>query len=255
MKHIYLLSTVFSAALLMAPSAMSADNGNQVFYESFNKLQDKGGNDGYFGNIDYADGRTDSITVANTDLITTENLDNTEGWTLNSVAQGDQCVRVSTKKKGGDITTPAFALNGNDATLTFCAAAQAGDNVTLYVELVGDGSLTYDKVTDKKIAIQLPQTINRDGDVVTTVLSDQVYHVAISGVSASTQVKFSTISSKTDKQRVWLDEIRVVTGQATGVNFVKQSHKKSTETYNLMGQRIGNNVRGLVIVGGKKVVR
>ena len=37
---------------------------------------------------------------------------------------------LGTKKNNGEITTPAFAVNGN-ATLTFNAAAQEGDIVTL----------------------------------------------------------------------------------------------------------------------------
>ena len=37
---------------------------------------------------------------------------------------------LATKKNNGEITTPAFAVNGN-ATLTFNAAAQEGDIVTL----------------------------------------------------------------------------------------------------------------------------
>ena len=37
---------------------------------------------------------------------------------------------LATKKNNGEITTPAFAVNGN-ATLTFNAAAQEGDIETL----------------------------------------------------------------------------------------------------------------------------
>lgn len=37
---------------------------------------------------------------------------------------------LATKKNNGEITTPAFAVNGN-ATLTFIAAAQEGDIETL----------------------------------------------------------------------------------------------------------------------------
>ena len=37
---------------------------------------------------------------------------------------------LATKKNNGEITTPALAVNGN-ATLTFNAAAQEGDIVTL----------------------------------------------------------------------------------------------------------------------------
>ena len=37
---------------------------------------------------------------------------------------------LPTKKNNGEITTPAFAVNGN-ATLTFNAAAQEGDIETL----------------------------------------------------------------------------------------------------------------------------
>lgn len=67
-----------------------------------------------------------------------EALDNKDGWgDFIKVAICNKCVRIATKKNNGEITTPAFAVDGV-ATLTFNAAAQLGDDVTLYVEVVGD---------------------------------------------------------------------------------------------------------------------
>lgn len=108
------------------------------------------------------------------------------------VAVCDKCVRLATKKKSGELTTPSFSLDGATAKLTFNAAAQLGDKSTIIVEIVGGGYLTYDGTTDYRIGIALPET-----EAGVTTLSSQTYTLEISGAS-SCQIKFTAVSSQDD---------------------------------------------------------
>ena len=129
MKQIYAMKKIAVALMLAVamPAAVQAQSEtNVLFYESFNSLDGQGGNDGYFDNNTEA-----GVEVGAEDLLSSEKLDNPEGWgEFVKVAICDKCVRIATKKNNGEITTPAFAVNGN-ATLTFNAAAQEGDIETL----------------------------------------------------------------------------------------------------------------------------
>lgn len=189
------------------------DNGNNsqgtpednkpttVFYESFNQLKGQGGNDGYYDNDAEA-----NVEIAATDLESADDLDNKSGWgDFVKVGVCDRCVRVSTKKTSGSITTPAVALDGKTATLTFNAAAQLNDNATLDVSVGGGGKLSYNGTTASTIHIALPATTKGK-----TVLANQGYAMTVSGVDKSCQITFSTTSTTDNKQRVFLDEINVV---------------------------------------------
>ena len=139
---------------LLAVSAISAiavaEPTTVLFHESFDNLQGQGGNDGYFDNDADA-----GVEVGAEDLLDATTLDNTEGWgDFVKVAICDKCVRIATKKNPGSLTTPAITLGGAEATLTFNAAAQLEDVVTLNIEVVdAAGTLTYGEQTGSAIAI------------------------------------------------------------------------------------------------------
>ena len=214
-----------------------------MFYESFNGLTGQGGNDGYFDNDEAA-----GVEVGAEDLESAELLDNKEGWgEFVKVAICDQCVRIATKKNNGELTPPAFAVDGT-ATLTFNAAAQLEDVVTLYVEVVGEGKLTYGERTAQKISISL--TASTAGE---TKLADQNYSIAISDAKGDIQLKFSTISSSDSKQRAYLDEIKVVKNSTNGISAIS-AQKSDSKVYDLLGRSASKSGKGLRIINGKKVI-
>ncbi|MBQ8100141.1 MAG: hypothetical protein IJ169_02505, partial [Paludibacteraceae bacterium] len=105
------------AALLIACVAGFAET--TVFYESFNKFQGKGGNDGLFSgnNVAAAKFVEDSCDVA--------------GWTTDGSVNGaNQCVKAVASKSTGSLTTPAIDVTG-DVVLTFKASAWEGDGSKL----------------------------------------------------------------------------------------------------------------------------
>ena len=153
---------------------------------------------------------------------------------------------LATKKNNGEITTPAFAVNGN-ATLTFNAAAQEGDIVTLYVELTGEGNMEYNGQSVNKIEIVLPETVFG-----TTVLANQTYNITISA-NGNTGVKFSTISTSDSKQRAYIDEIKVVNAGTNGIRSI-ETLRNNNKVYDLQGREVKAPGKGIHIVNGKKVV-
>ena len=237
------LAIALVVALAMPATVQAENESNVVFYESFNGLTGQGGNDGYFDNDEAA-----GVEVGAEDLESADLLDNKTGWgEFVKVAICDKCVRIATKKNNGELTTPAFAVDGA-ATLTFNAAAQLEDVVTLYVEVVGEGKLTYGEVTDQKISISLP--VSTAG---VTKLADQNYSIAISDAKGDIQLKFSTISSSASKQRAYLDEIKVVKNSTDGISAIS-AQKNDSKVYDLLGRSTTKSGKGLRIINGKKVI-
>ena len=238
------LAIALAVALAMPTVVLAQNESNVLFYESFNGLNGQGGNDGYFDNDETA-----GVEVGAEDLLSAENLDNTEGWgDFVKVAICNKCVRIATKKNNGSITTPAFAVNGH-ATLRFNAAAQLADVVTLYVEVVGEGKLTYQDQTDRQIAINLPMS-----EAGVTSLAAQPYSVKISETSGDISIKFSTISSSDSKQRAYLDEIKVVDDTNTAITTLS-AEKKDAQIYDILGRKVNATGKGLYIIDGKKIVK
>jgi len=254
-----MLSLTLVFAGMTTAEAQSKAEGNTVFYESFNKLDGKGGNDGHTDNYTGADGA--EVSIAEVDLDDTNYasyLDNASltGWAFEKVAICDKSVRLGTKKNNGSLTTPAIGLTG-DGTLSFNAFAQSGDKVTAYIEITGGATLQYDGGEKAaKIAITLPETT----EPATTSLADCGYTVSISGATAESQLIFSCVSSKTDKQRFFLDEVKVSSSESAGIAAnAADKATKSGAIYTISGQRVSATstkqlTKGLYIVDGRKVI-
>jgi len=106
MRKLFLGLCLLCAGLVMAETT-------PIFYESFNKCKNDedlkgytGGNDGQWGG-----------DIAKAIVVYTDNKD----WEDGDCNGADQCVKVGLSGKGGSITTPSIACNG-DIKLTFHAA-------------------------------------------------------------------------------------------------------------------------------------
>ena len=247
MKKMYTLKNlaIALAVALAMPTAMFAQEENKVlFYESFDSLNGQGGNDGYFDNDEAA-----GVEVGAEDLLSAEILDNKDGWgDFVKVAICNKCIRIATKKNSGAITTPAFTAKGN-ATLTFNAAAQLGDEVTLLIEVIGEGQLTYGDQTAQQIAISLPVSVAGE-----TSLTGQSYTVAITEATGDISLKFSTVSTSDSKQRAYLDEFKVIENTKTAIADVT-ADKTDGQAFDLYGRKVHALGKGIFIINGKKVIR
>lgn len=99
--------------------------GDFVFYESFDKCDGKGGNDGSFNRTG-----TDNVEY-----------DNTVGWDSKTASGAYKCVKIGSGNSGGYVETPSIAVS-TTCRLSFKAASWAGDNSTISVT-ISSGKLIY----------------------------------------------------------------------------------------------------------------
>lgn len=151
--------------------------GDFVFYESFDKCDGKGGNDGLFKGTG-----TDKV-----------DYDNIDGWKSISANGACKCVKIGSGSSTGSVTTPSIAVS-TTCRLSFKAAAwNNNDEKTTITVSVSDGSLTYDNKTNKSM------TINMRKDAWTD------YSMIVSGAESFTV----TFAGSGKNNRFFLDEVMV----------------------------------------------
>ena len=95
------------------------------FYESFDKCDGTGGNDGLWsGSIASKAFKPDN-----------------EGWEYLAAFSADGCARFGTTTKLGEVTTPSFFLKDGKALLTFKAGAWKKDSGELQLSVVGNATI------------------------------------------------------------------------------------------------------------------
>jgi len=141
----------------VANSTIVTPTDDYLFYESFNKCNGTGGNDGNW-----------SSSIASATFKPDYN-----DWVTSNASGAYQCAKFGTSNKKGTATTPAFAVNGT-ATLTFRAAAWnfGTENTTLNLS-VSNGSISPQTVTLAKGAwTDFKATISATGNVKVTFAAE-----------------------------------------------------------------------------------
>lgn len=152
-----------------------------MFYESFDKNNGTGGNDGKFkGSIASADA----------------NYDNT-GWIGIKVNGANKCVKIGSKDDKGSIKTPTIKVT-TKCLLSFKAAAwenqKEKEQITVSInDNSGKGNLTYSNITAQSVTINMVKSKWTD------------YAMEISGASEFT-ITFEGLGTK---NRFFLDEVKV----------------------------------------------
>lgn len=159
------------------------DHNTPVFYESFDKTNGTGGNDGSWNG-----------GIATNDL----KYDN-PGWTSEYAKGANKCAKLGSDKKG-TATTPAINLSNGTYTLTFRAGAwnSSKEGTTIKVT-ISDGYLKYGETTAKTQTITMEKAAWTD------------YSMTISDASSATTIKFSAINASDN--RFFLDEVKIVQSQ------------------------------------------
>ena len=164
-----------------------------IFYESFDKNDGTGGNDGKW-----------SGSIASNNL----NLDNSE-WRISNGKGASKCAKIGSSSKGS-ATTPSIDLSAGDAVLAFKAGAWNGKSeMTSIIVSVDNGKLAY----NGKVASEQTITLKK-GE-----FSD--YTMTISGGTSATKITFSAIQ-KSDN-RFFLDEVMVSKVAAAEPTYTKQT--------------------------------
>lgn len=147
--------------------------GNLVFYESFDKNDGTGGNDGKWNNN-----------------IATDNIQyDVVGWTCTNANGASKCAKFGKGDEKGTATTPALTGLEGDAVLTFKAGAWnvTKEKTTLKISIT-NGSLDKTSVELKK------------GEFTE-------YTINITGADATSQITFEASVDKNN--RFFLDEVKV----------------------------------------------
>lgn len=147
--------------------------GNLVFYESFDKNDGTGGNDGKW-----------SGSIASNDI----QYDVT-GWTCPNASGANKCAKFGTSSKKGTATTPALTGLEGDAILTFKAGAW--------------------NVTDEKTTLNISITNGSLGTTSVTLKKGEFteYTINITGADATSKITFEASEDKNN--RFFLDEVKV----------------------------------------------
>ena len=195
------------------PDTPVTPSGSVLLYESFDKCGGTGGNDDKWnGNI------AGSSTIA-------AEYDN-QGWTsTGKIYSGNECVRLGNSSTAGNITTPAFSVNGS-AYLSFKAGGWNGTNDATSLTLsVNNGTLS-------KTSVRIPKgSWNQFGVTIT----------------ATGTVK---VTFKADKQRFFLDEVKVVDPTIdSGIHDIVAGEENGIVAYySLNGSRLNGPHSGVCIV-------
>ena len=154
-----------------------------VFYESFDKFNSVGGNDGKFDQ---------SSTAVLTNLNDADN----SGWTFeNSVFEANKCLRIAASKKNGAIKTPQINLSG-DATLTFKVGAWSKKKTSgAVIVTITNGKLSYNGKEAPTQTIDIPDA--KFGDLSMNIV----------GATYGMTIKFESATNK-DNQ-FFLDEVKI----------------------------------------------
>lgn len=152
-----------------------------MFYESFDKNESTGGNDGKF-----------SGTIASLEA----SYDNA-GWDGKNVKGANKCVKIGSADYNGSIITPTIKVS-TKCLLSFKAAAwdTKKEKLTIKVSVYdksGKGKLTYNNITAQSVTINMVKAKWTD------------YTMEISGASEFT----ITFEGLVAKNRFFLDEVKV----------------------------------------------
>ena len=199
--------------------------GDILFYESFNKCNGKGGNDGVWKNIT-------SYPQIVTDI---------EGWYSERSGSGNQCARIGSGNAFGLITTPLINIT-DESTLTFKAAPWGDEQNFMHVELA-----------DGYSGVSLSETIF---DTMTPKQWND-HTVTLTG-SGTIKLMFWS-----NQNRFFLDEVKIFKKNSgeTAIKEVKVGNERHTANgiFSLDGRYLGTDFNllqpGIYIVNGRKTVR
>lgn len=223
MKQCKFLLMLLMLFIGMGAYAQNVDDSKNIFTETFDKMNGKGGNDGNFNVLGSLIGNLSS-----------DDCDNA-GWSYSGRSNGKayKCVRI---EMSASLTTPALANLQGDAFLFFRAAQNRNVATSINLSISGGGSLS-------EKSVKLEKTFND-------------YVVLIKDATPETKIKFSCSIGGC----FFLDNVKVnIDGTPTSIGSISgNASVEAAKVYTIDGQYVGNSPKGLkkgfYIVGGKKVV-
>ena len=185
-----------------------------LYYESFNKCAGIGGNDNIWLDVTTLDFRPDN------------------SWTSSTGSGANKCAMFGSATQAGIASTADIKLEPGDYVLQFKAGR-------------------YDN--------EVPKLTVSDATNTTTVFGQTSFDLAVGQwtecettitLGEKANIRFRALS----KGRWFLDEVAIVKPKADAIDAVKSDAQnlKTLLPYNLNGQKVGADYRGIVIKNGKK---
>lgn len=188
-----------------------------IFYESFDKCNGTGGNDGNFS-------ATTSGSVQ---------YDNT-GWSSTSSRSAYQCAQYGSSMMAGNVTTPEITVDGT-YTLQFKAAPYASEANTIYVEVKeGNGTLSKPSFVLK----------NNKWSAFSTELT----------ANGPVKLRFYVNSGRFYLDKVCLSNTSTGISNTVTDNEVKDNRIFSIDG-RYMGKDLNSLKKGIYIINGKKIIK
>ena len=192
-------------AVFASKGTQNSDDLEEIFYESFDKINGQGGNDEQWNSTENP--KVGAGTNAIDSLITNHSWNITKGY------EAHQCVKMGASSTQGIITTPAINQLDGNAVLTFKAGAwdNDGEKLDIIVEVSGGATISPSAFTLKKAQFD-------------------TYTANITGGSSETKI---TIKAKdASKNRFFIDDIRIAAG---AVSFEDYTTRCGTYTVTYHG--------------------
>lgn len=179
---------------------------------------------------------------------------NNEPYTLADGSNGGYFDYYNGSANNQEVTTEVYDLSKGDYLLMVCARAQQGfTNFSMSVCLVNDN----DELTTDIAKTALPAVGNEGGvfgygwndtSLKFTLDKDQLIGIKV----ANGPVDGKNVAGWYSFSRVRL--VKIGDGTATGIALPTARHGETETLYNLAGQRVDKDYRGLVIKNGKKII-
>lgn len=184
------------------------------YYESFNKCVGNGGNDGVWSDITFSDLNTDNE------------------WTAATGMGGRKCMVLGTNTQAGIATTGTIKLQPGEYKLSFKAGRYGNEVPKISLSDPNNTTTVFGQTSFDLVA-------GKWNECTTTIT-----------VGATANIRFRAPS----KGRFFLDEVAILPKDAADAItpiVITQSGMQSN-SFNLSGQKVGNDYRGIVIKNGKK---
>ncbi len=202
-----------------------------VFYESFARCEGTGGNDGVF-----------SSSMKPDDFVP----DN-DGWSCMTKKGCNGCALFGSNALSREtVTMPTITLDPSKTyTMTFLAAPYNTDATswTMKVES-GNATLLDDSVDDSAEAATV--TFNMEKGKWTPISFT---------IKGDGEQVFTFKGASNSAKRILLDEILIMPADLSGIESVEIKASENGVLYNLAGQKVDNDYRGIVISNGRKFIK
>lgn len=185
-----------------------------LYYESFNKCAGTGGNDGVWSDVATLDFRSDNV------------------WSSSTGSGANKCAMFGSASQMGIASTADIKLESGEYILKFKAGRYGNEVPTLTVSDATNATTVFGQTSFNLVVGQWTECST------TITLGEKA------------NIRFRSPS----KGRWFLDEVAIIKPKADAIDAVESDAQKlkTSQPYNLNGQKVGSDYRGIVIKNGKK---